>query len=324
MPPELAVILVTWNVRDLALDALRTLFADLDAHGPQAEVWLVDNASADGTASAVRAQFPQVHVIASARNLGFAAGNNVALREIGFGDPNAPAESLPRAVYFLNPDTRTHPGATRALYDALLTLPRAGVVGAQLEYANGSFQHGAFALPGLWQLFIDLFPVPARLYESRLNGRYPRARYARGEPFPVGHVLGAAMMVRGEVITQTGMFDEGYFMYVEEVDWCARIRRAGWEIYAVPRARVTHLVGQSTGQARPQSVVNLWRSRLRYYERAYSPLKRAIARRMVRWGMARQIARTRRAHAEGRLSADERDALIAAYRSVQQLTRQTP
>ncbi len=324
MPPELAVVIVTWNVRELALDALRTLYADLDAHGPQAEVWLVDNASADGTAEAVRAHYPQVHVIASEQNLGFAAGNNAALRAIGFGDPNTAPESLPRAVYFLNPDTRTHSGATRTLYDALFTLPRAGVVGAQLEYADGSFQHGAFALPGLWQLLIDLFPVPARLYESRLNGRYPRAWYARGEPFPVGHVLGATMMMRREVIAQTGMFDEGYFMYVEEVDWCARIRRAGWEIYAVPRARVTHLVGQSTGQARPQNVVNLWRSRLRYYQRAYSPLKRALAHQLVRWGMRRQVALARRAHAEGRLSAEQRDALIAAYRTVQQLTRQTP
>ena len=324
MPPELAVILVTWNVRDLVLDALRTLYADLEAHGPNAEVWLVDNASADGTADAVRAQFPQAHVLAEARNWGFAAGNNVALRAIGFGDAAAAPEALPRAVYFLNPDTRTHSGATRALYDALFTLPRAGVVGAQLEYADGSFQHGAFALPGLWQLFIDLFPVPARLYESRLNGRYPRAWYARGEPFPVGHVLGATMMVRREVIAQTGMFDEDYFMYVEEVDWCARIRRAGWEIYAVPRARVTHLVGQSTGQARPQNVVNLWRSRLRYYDRAYSPLKRALARRLVRWGMGRQIALTRRAHTAGQLSAEQRDALVAAYRTVQQLTRSRP
>ncbi len=324
MPRELAVVIVTWNVRELALEALRTLYADLDAHGPQAEVWLVDNASADGTAEAVRAQFPQTHVLASAQNLGFAAGNNLALRQMSFGDPNTPTEKLPRAVYFLNPDTRTHAGATRTLYDALFTLPRAGVVGAQLEYADGSFQHGAFALPGLWQLAFDLFPMPARLYESRLNGRYPRTWYARGEPFPVGHVLGATMMVRREVIAQTGMFDEGYFMYVEEVDWCARIRQAGWEVYAVPRARVTHLVGKSTGQARPQNVINLWRSRLRYYERAYSPLKRAVARQLVRWGMRRQIARTERAHAEGQLSAEEHDALIEAYRTVHQLTRDTP
>jgi N-acetylglucosaminyl-diphospho-decaprenol L-rhamnosyltransferase len=319
MPPDLAVIIVSWNTRDFTLDALRTLCRDLDANGPNAAVWVVDNASSDGTPDAVRHQFPQVTLIASDANLGFAGGNNLALRQIGFSDtPGQPqaAQSLPKAVYLLNPDTLTQPGATRTLYDALFSLPRAGIVGAQLAYADGSFQHGAFRFPGLRQLLVELFPLPGRFYESEFNGRYPRTAYQRNAPFPVDHTLGATMLIRREAILQTGLFDEQYFMYCEEIDWSFRIRRAGWEIYTVPAAHVTHLVGQSTDQIRPQSVVNLWRSRFRLYQKLYSPLKFQAARLIARLGMRRQIALARRDFAAGRLSAADRDALIDAYQTV--------
>jgi N-acetylglucosaminyl-diphospho-decaprenol L-rhamnosyltransferase len=322
MPPDLAVIVVSWNTRDLTLDALRMLYQDLNANGPDAAVWVADNASSDGTPDAVRQQLPQVRLIACDTNLGFAGGNNHVLRQIGFSDqPGQPQDTgrLPKAVYLLNPDTLTQSGATRTLYEALFSLPRAGVVGAQLAYADGSFQHGAFHFPGLRQLLVELFPLPGRLYESAFNGRYPRAAYQQNAPFPVDHTLGATMMIRREAILQTGLFDEQYFMYCEEIDWSIRIRRAGWEIYSVPAAHVTHLVGQSTGQIRPQSVVNLWRSRFRLYQKHYSPLKCALARVIVRRGMRRQITQARRDFAAGKLSAADRDALIDAYQTVRGL-----
>ena len=309
---ELAVILVTWNVRDLVLDALRTLLADTAAHGPQAAVWVVDNASSDGTVAAIREQYPQVKVIASEQNLGFAAGNNLALRAIGFG-AEAAAESLPNAVFLLNPDTLVHDRAVRTLYDALFAAPDVGLVGARLTYGDGSFQHSAFRFPGFWQTVFDLLPMPGRLYDSALNGRYDRRLYERGQPFPVDHMLGATMMLRREVIEQVGMFDEQFFMYCEEIDWSMRIRRAGWQILCVPAAHITHLEGKSTSQIRPESIVNLWRSRFRLYEKHYSPLRVAAIRQVVRLGMQRKIRQTRQDQA---LSPTQREALIAAYRTV--------
>jgi N-acetylglucosaminyl-diphospho-decaprenol L-rhamnosyltransferase len=321
MPAELAVVIVSWNTRDLTLGALRTLYDDLNAHGPDTQVWVVDNASADGSPNAIRREFPQVKLVVSPQNLGFAGGNNHALRMMGFTDTPTPNEhdDAPRAVYLLNSDTRTQTGATRTLYDALFRLPRAGVVGAQLAYADGSFQHGAFHFPGLLQLLVDLFPVPGRLHESTFNGRYPRTLFEAGDPFPVDHTLGATMMLRREVIEQTGLFDETYFMYCEEIDWSMRIRRAGWEIYTVPQAHVMHLAGQSTKQIRAESIVNLWRSRWLLFKRYYSPLKRLLARQLIRRGMQHQIALARRAHASGELSAAQHDALIEAYLTVQQI-----
>jgi hypothetical protein len=319
MAKDLAVVIVSWNTRDLTLDALRTLYQDLAANGPEAEVWVIDNASSDGTADAIRQQFPQTRLVISESNLGFAGGNNHALRMMGFSDTpghTRPDDTLPNAVYLLNSDTLTQRGATQMLYDALFSLPRAGVVGAQLFYGDGAFQHGAFRFPGLSQLIIDLFPVPGRLHDSALNGRYRRAAYKKGKPFPVDHTLGATMMIRREVIQRTGMFDEQYFMYCEEIDWSIRIRQAGWEIYTVPAAHVTHLAGQSTGQIRPQSLVNLWRSRLRLYQKHYPPMKLRLARVIVQVGMRRQIGLARISFAEGQLSDTERDALIEAYRTI--------
>ncbi len=312
---DLAVVIVTWNVRNLVLAALRTLQADLEAYGPTAETWVVDNASADGTVEAIRVQFPQVKVIASTVNLGFAGGNNLGMRTIGFG-VDAPVDSLPHAVFLLNPDTLIQPHAVRTLYDALMADPQVGIVGARLAYEDGSFQHSAFHFPGVIQACYDLFPLPARFYETPLNGRYPRYLYNGDAPFPVEQVLGATMMIRQEVIRQTGMFDEQFFMYCEEIDWCMRVRRAGWDIRCVPTAQITHLAGKSTSQVRPESFFNLWQSRFRLYQKHYAPLKVALLRQVVRLGMRRKITQARREAACGAITADQRDALITAYRKV--------
>lgn len=317
---DLAVILVAWNVRTIIQNALRMLYADLQSSGLQTAVWVVDNLSSDGTAEAIRTNFPMVNLIEPGRNLGFAAGNNVALRRLGFHDQPTTNPGGPRAIFVLNPDTLIQPGAIRALYDALFGLPKAGCVGAQLNYEDGTFQHSAFRFPGLWQIMIDLFPLPhrlhGRLYESRLNGRYPRRSYAAGQPFPVDHTLGATMMLRREVIEQTGLFDEQFFMYCEEIDWSMRIWQAGWKIYNVPTAYITHLEARSTNQIKPQSVINLWISRLRLYTKHYSGLKLALARSLIRLGMGWQIRKAQRMPS---LSHEQREALVNAYKQVMSL-----
>ena len=129
---DLAIIIVSWNVKKLLVDCLRSVFDDLTGSNLSAQVWVVDNASDDGSAEMVRRDFPNVHLIASDINLGFAGGNNAALRAIGFGQPDAAAEQLPPAVLLLNPDTLVHPDALRTLTEFLARQPQAGIAGAQL------------------------------------------------------------------------------------------------------------------------------------------------------------------------------------------------
>jgi N-acetylglucosaminyl-diphospho-decaprenol L-rhamnosyltransferase len=310
---DLAVVIVSWNVRELLLNALQSLLADLAMSRLVAEVYVVDSASSDGTVAAVARAFPHIKIITCQDNPGFAAANNLALRQLGFGSPQS--ADVPKAVYLLNPDTLTHAGATKTLFDTLLSDSQVGLVGAALQYADGSFQHSAFSFPGLRQLWAEFFLVPGRWIEGRFNGRYPRICYDSPKPFAVDFVLGATMMLRSEVIQQTGMFDEQFFMYCEEIDWAWRIHHAGWNVQCVPAAHVTHFGGQSTAQIRPQTVINLWTSRLLLFRKYYSPLKRWLAKWMVvvgmRWKM-RQLAH------HSTLSELEQQSLAVAYRAVYQ------
>ena len=183
-------------------------------------------------------------------------------------------------------------------------------------YGDGSFQHGAFGFPGLWQLAIELLPLPGRLVESRFNGRYPRKRYAEGKPFEIGHPLGAAMLVRKEAIEQVGLLDEQYHMYVEEVDWSKRIVSAGWKAYCVPTAIITHFGGQSTGQIKMNSFINLWTSRYRFYKTHYGAFKFGIAQQIVKIGMHRKVKQDEVTAANGQLSKEELSERLAGYRQV--------
>lgn len=316
--PRLSIIIVSWNTRDLVLQAVASARADLERTAVRGDIWVVDNSSSDGTIEALRSAVPEggsapLCVLEPGENLGFAAGNNYALRAIGFPD----GLDLPDYVLLLNPDTQVQPGALRALIEAMDD-SGVGLAGARLVYGDGSFQHSAFAFPGLIQLVFDLFPVPRRLYESRLNGRYPRALYEAGVPFEVDHPLGATFLLRREVIQQTGMFDEQFHLYCEEIDWAIRIKHAGWRTICTPRAEVVHYAGQSTSQVRPQSVVNLWTARLKLYRKHHPPMKRALANIILRAGMNRLIQQTARNSSE---SEDARRALIDAYVQVIALTR---
>ncbi len=323
----LAIIVVSYNVRDLLRACLQATYASL-ALSPEiaATVWVVDNASADGSAEMVAAEFPQARLIASPQNLGFAGGNNLVLHALGFGDStqqddrkHSPSPN-PQYVLLLNPDAEPIGDAIGQMVRFLREHPGVGGAGAQLQYPDGRFQHAAFAFPGLLQLWFDLFPPrPRRLLDSRLNGRYPRRRYQAGQPFPVDFVLGAALLVRREAIAAVGLLDEGYFMYAEEVDWCWRMRRAGWPLWCVPSARVIHHGGASAQQFRSQSFVNLWRSRQRLYSRFYGPLRQRLASWIVRLGMAAEIRRAKAGYRRGEISMEEREARIQAAQTVKKL-----
>ncbi|MCY4464183.1 MAG: glycosyltransferase family 2 protein [Chloroflexi bacterium] len=284
---DLAVVIVTWNNADVILPALQSLRADLAETSLRHEIWLVDSASRDATVELVRRHFPQVNLLVCERNRGFGAANNLALDRLGLA--GGPSTDLPAAVYLLNPDTLAQPGSTQRLYDTLMSSPELGVVGARLSYADGSFQHSAFRFPGLRQVYCELFPVPGRLLAGRFNGRYPRSLYESAAAFAIDFPLGATMMLKRAAILQSGIFDEDFFIYCEEVDWAWRIRKLGWRIACEPRAHVIHLGGQSTAQARPSSLVHLWRSRLLLMDKHLPGWKRRLARWLILRGMRRKL-----------------------------------
>lgn len=310
---DLGVVVVSYNTRDLTRDCLASVYRAVEASGLSAQVWVVDNASSDGSAGMVAEGYPQARLIASQNNIGFAGATSLAIESMSSLDVP------PRHVLLLNPDTQVERDSIGLMVSFLDRYPRAGLVGPQLLYGDGRFQHGAFRFPTLWMAFFDFWPIHHRLVDSRLNGRYPRRMYGAGDPFPIDHPLGAAMMVRWEAIQQVGLLDVGYFMYCEEIDWCMRAKAAGWEAYCVPAAKIVHLAGQSTRQFQDEMFVALWRSRFRLFERHYSRTYRGLVRVIVRAGLRGQMGRVRRALAHGGIGEDAARRRLAAYRCVMEM-----
>lgn len=318
---DVSIVIVSYNVRDLLEQCLNALAVEKSAGGDRSvvggqwpaasrEIIVVDNASQDGSAGLVRERFPSVRLIENSENRGFAAANNQAF-----------VQSCGRYVLMLNPDAVAKPDAVEALAGFMDDHAAAGACGAMLRYPDGSLQHSAFGFPTLAQVFLDFFPLNWRLTDSRVNGRYPRRWYARGEPFAIDHPLGAALMVRREAAAQVGWLDERFFIYCEEIDWCLRIKRAGWQVWCVPQALIIHYEAQSTRQFRDAMFVELWRSRFRLFAKHYPRPFQWSAGQIVRAGLANEARRVRRKARAGLVTQDELVQRLAAYRQVSVLAR---
>jgi N-acetylglucosaminyl-diphospho-decaprenol L-rhamnosyltransferase len=253
----LSVVLVSWNTCDLLGKSIQSV-RQYPPAGPF-EIWVVDNASNDGSAAMVRERFPWVQLIENKENLGFAAANNQAIRT-----------ARGRYIALLNSDTELQPGALNALVGFMELHPRAGAAGARLLNADGSLQPSCQPMPTpereLWRLlFLD------RLWP---RATYRMHRWSADTPRRVEVIQGACLLLRREALDQVGLLDESYFMYAEEVDLCYRMDRAGWERWWVPQAQVVHLGGRSTQQVAETMYLQLYRSKVQFY-RKYGSARRA-------------------------------------------------
>jgi len=340
-PQRLAVIIVSYNVCDLLRACLQSIYASAqqDADWLAVDVIVVDNASHDDSAQMVAAEFPGVHLLPSTTNLGFTRANNLALELLGFGTARQP--SSPDFVLLLNPDTEVVEDALGKMARFLRDNPYVGACGPRLYYETVAacpslhsaytLQHAGFRYPNLAQIVLDLYPLAEVLglrrlglwlQDSRLHGRYPRRQWLGAAPFPVGFVLGAALMVRGETIRRIGLLDTGYFMYCEEMDWCLRMQEAGLSVFAVPAAQIIHHEARSSTQVRWPSFEQLWTSRFRFFRvhaYQYPWLFHALLRPLVRLGLAWNASRARRRFGRGELAGDETAEQLKAYKKIGRL-----
>ncbi len=308
-----AIIIVSYNVRQYLERCLETALTDLLASGARGEIWVFDNASSDGTQSMVAGKFPQVKLHASETNVGFAAANNFVMRKL------MASPSPPNYLFLLNPDTEVLPGTIKTLLEFMEENPKAAVASPRLLNPDGSQQPSAFRFPGLAQTFFDFFPIHPRLYSSPLNGRYPGFLYRRGKPFAIDHPLGAAMMVRQKAVEEVGLMDEGFFIYCEEIDWCLRFRKAGWLIYCVPQASVIHHVARSTSHFPEKAMTELWKSRYRLFSKYRGPLFLKVFRMLVKLGFAFRAWRDSRLAKRGFIPPEELSRRLATYKAIREL-----
>jgi hypothetical protein len=261
--PDLSIIIVSWNVRELLQNCLCSVLAETNL---ALQVIVVDSASTDGSPEMIAEQFPQVQLVLCQENVGFPGGNNLGLERANG-----------RYVLLLNPDTIVHDDALSKMVSFLEQNPQVGVVGPQLLNEDGSVQSSRRRFPTLRTAFFESTWLQPYAPQAVLDDYFVRD-VGDGEPAVVEWVMGACLMTRQEVVIQVGGLDEAYFMYSEELDYCRRIHEAGWQVVYYPQARVTHLSGKSSEQAVTQRHINFNRAKLRYFRKYHGRLAASVLR----------------------------------------------
>ena len=256
----LSVVIVNWNAGRWLDECLTALFASQGVEG--LEVFLVDNASTDGSQTRVARAHSGITLLQNAENLGFARAVNQAL-----------AGASGELTLVVNPDVVVSPLAISRLVDFMHQHPEAAVVGPRLLNPDGTVQGSARRDPSPWTGLFGRDTLLTRLFPGNPMSRreLPGLRHQGDEPLAVDWVSGGCLLVRGEASAQVGGLDERFFLFWEDADWCRRFRAAGWKVYYLPTAIATHYVGVCCSQRPVRSVVDFHRSAYRYYRKHYLP-----------------------------------------------------
>ena len=250
---DVSVSIVNTNNRDLLLACLHSLQQSV---ARDVEVVVLDNASEDGSAEAVRDRFPDVRVIAQAHRAGFGANHNTVIRA-----------TTGRYVYVLNDDTTSDDWGFAGLTAYLDANPRVAALGPRIVYPDGRHQDSAWRFPTPFVAALGLLSV------GKLGVKQSWGAEARR----VDWVMGAALLLRRAALDEVGLFDEGFFLYSEEVDLCARLRGAGWDVHYLPEVTVVHHESQYSAGIPERRINEMWRSRHRYWRKHHSPTGARVA-----------------------------------------------
>jgi N-acetylglucosaminyl-diphospho-decaprenol L-rhamnosyltransferase len=258
MSPDLTVVVVSHDHGRYLEACLRSL--EPGRHAVSLEVIVVDNASRDETSEVV-ARFPWALLVRNTEREGFSANNNKALRR-----------ARGRHALLLNPDTEVEDGALQTLVAFLDENPRVGLCGPQLRYPDGRVQASCRRFPNLAWVLLRRTPLRLVLSETEATRAHLMADFDHDRRARVDWLLGAAIAARRELLATVGLLDEGFFLYVEDIDWALRAGQAGWEVWYVPEARVVHH-HQAQADRRLLGWYSWWhlKSMWRYYRKHLAP-----------------------------------------------------
>lgn len=254
---DLSILIVNYNTRELTLDALRSVYGSETNYSY--EVILIDNHSTDGSVEAIRREFPQVIIIENQENVGFAKANNQGMRRANG-----------RYVLLLNSDTVIQPNTLEVMLQLMDECPDIGASGCKVVLPDGSLDRACrrgFPTPSASFYYAfgvaKLFPHVPKFNQYQLSYLDPDDEY------PVDSLVGAFMLVRRSVIDQVGMLDETFFMYGEDIDWCYRIKQAGWEIYYYPRTTIIHYKGAGKKRRSRKVLYEFYRAMILFHRKHY-------------------------------------------------------
>ena len=239
---RLSVVFLSYNTRDLTRQALNSVLAA--AEGLEAEIFVVDNASADGSADMVAEEFPQVKLVCNEANVGFSAGNNVALRQV-----------TGEYALLINTDTIVRRDALHAMVEFLDAHPESGACGCKILDPDGTLQlDSRRGFPTPLAAFCKMSGLSRLFPKHPLMARYHLTHLDPEQTAEIEVLSGSCMMVRKAAMDQVGLLDEDYFMYGEDIDWCYRFHQAGWKIYYLPTTAIIHFRGES-GRGTPLKIL---------------------------------------------------------------------
>jgi N-acetylglucosaminyl-diphospho-decaprenol L-rhamnosyltransferase len=270
--PGLDVVIVSYRCRDLLRDCLESVRAHLPA--ASTALHLVDNDSRDGTSELVREDFPEVDLVASAENLGFARASNIGIRR-----------GTHEYVLLLNPDTLVHEGTIDRLLELMAERPHIGIAGCRLEREDGTLDHAARrSFPTIVGALGHFTSLGRRPGASGALAQYTAPEVKVG---PVDAVNGAFMLIRRAALDEVGLLDEGYWMYMEDLDLCYRFAQAGWVTWYEPSVTATHLKHGTSGELRgPRLNVAFHYGMFRFYRKHYARRRNPLVNVAVYGGIA--------------------------------------
>lgn len=290
---SLSIVIVNWNTRDLLAQCLRTVYATVKRD--DFEVIVVDNASTDGSAEMLRERFPQAYLISNADNVGFARANNQAARE-----------STGRYLAFLNSDTLVLPSALDTAVAYMDQHGDVGIIAPRLLNPDGSLQASCAHFPNLWREFMILSGLGRRWVDPD----YPFHATPKGdETVEIDYARGACLIGRRQAVEPVGFFDEGYFMYSEEIDLCLAVKRNGWRLIYLPAAQIIHYKGKSSQQARQEMLVQFYRSQVRFFYKHQGSTRAWALRQLIRITLGTKVAYLALCRALSRASETQRRTL---------------
>jgi len=228
-----SVVIVSYNTREILHNCLRALFDN--CRETDMEVFVVDNDSLDDSASMVKNDFPSVHLIANNQNLGFAAANNQAF-----------VLTSGRYIILLNPDAYAMPSSIEQFIAFMDRTPQCGLCGGKIISPEGRLEPSARRFPSVLSKLLTLSGLSGKFSDSPVLNRHEFGGFAHDRPIEVDWIPGTFTIIRKEMLDAIGAFDERYYLYYEETDLCLRAKHAGWKIFFIPEAGVTHIGGASS------------------------------------------------------------------------------
>jgi N-acetylglucosaminyl-diphospho-decaprenol L-rhamnosyltransferase len=277
--PNLEVVIVSHGAEGLLRRCLRSL-EEHPSSSSEMQVVVVDSGSLDSTPDMVEREFPKVRLV-RCQNIGFSAANNLALRD-------GEAES----VLLLNPDTEVYEGTLDASLARLYSDPRIGMVGCKLVTESGELDHACKrSFPTPLSALAHFTGIGRRGDSSGALSQYRATHLGDDEPGEVDAVNGAFMLCRAEAVRDVGLLDEGYWLYMEDLDWCRRFWQAGWKVFYEPGGVALHVKGGSSGKRRaPKQEIAFHRGMGRFYRRFDAPEHNLLTNAAVYAGIGAKLA----------------------------------